>query len=150
MPVWWSRMLQDLHFRDHLKCRWHELRQNILSDTAITNWIDTTAAYLNEAQTRNFIIWPILGIYVWPNPSPIPATYAGEITSLKNWIIARLNFLDSYMPGNLSSCLLTGIPGDPYNFSFSIYPNPATNQLTVMSSEFGEKIGRVEIYNVVG
>jgi subtilisin-like proprotein convertase family protein len=148
LPTWWNRMFQDPLFRDHLKCRWNELRQNVLSDAAIMNWIDTTASYLNDGQTRNFITWPILGIYVWPNPVPIPSTYAGEITQLKNWILARLNWLDNYMPGNLN-CIITGTEGSAADkSSFSIFPNPATNEFTVY--DLRSTISKVEILDVLG
>ena len=54
---------------------------------------DSLAGMLSEAQARNFDRWPILGTYVWPNPSPIPTTYAGEILELKAFISARWQWL---------------------------------------------------------
>lgn len=145
VPAWWNRMLQDTLFKNRLKCRWNELRSNVLSDTALTNWIDTTAAFLDESQTRNFIQRPVLGVYVWPNPNPIPATYAGEITALKNWIVSRMNWLDNNMPG---TCLTTGMDENEYNYSMEIFPNPASHQLTV--SVTTDVINKVEIISAPG
>jgi hypothetical protein len=77
-----------------LACRWDLLRQTTLSLPAVYGKIDSMAALVNESQTRNFDFWPILGVYVWPNPGALPETYAGEILKLKLWIAGRINWLD--------------------------------------------------------
>ncbi|TAH44351.1 MAG: T9SS type A sorting domain-containing protein [Bacteroidetes bacterium] len=99
-PFWWQRMLQDSNYANQMKCRWIEYRSGILSTAHIHGIIDSIALVLNESKDWNFTAWPILGTYVWPNPSPYPSTYAGEITNLKNWISARLSYMDSNLPGN--------------------------------------------------
>ncbi len=105
-PFWWQRMLQDSNYANQLKCRWLEFRSNILSNLHINGIIDSIASTLDESKDWNFTAWPILGTYVWPNPSPYPSTYAGEISNLKNWITARLTYMDSNLPGNCN-CALT-------------------------------------------
>lgn len=102
VPFWWAKLLQDTTFKNNLKCRYTHLRQNILSNAAIFSLIDSTAAKLNEAQSRHFEKWPILGVYTWPNPTPYASTYQGEITAIKNWIQNRLNWVDANMGGNLN------------------------------------------------
>ncbi len=99
VPFWWARFMQDTSFTSNLKCRWNELRQGVFSNASINAYIDTTKAYLNEAQARHFVQWPILGVYTWPNPSPYPSSYSGEITALKTWITNRLTWMDANMPG---------------------------------------------------
>lgn len=94
IPFWWQRFRQDTLFNKRLYCRWSELRQSFLHTDSLRNRIDTIAAYLNEGQERNFTEWPILGTYVWPNPSPIPTTYLGEIAKLKQWVTDRLGWMD--------------------------------------------------------
>ena len=106
IPFWWQRLLEDPVYVDHLNCRWQYLRENQLSEPSIHTFIDSIAGLLEEPQQRNFEAWPILGIYVWPNPWPYPATYAEEITSLKSWISARLSWLDANMPGSCSTTIL--------------------------------------------
>ena len=74
--------------------------------------VDAIAAYLGQAQAREFEKWPRLGTYVWPNP-PIyanPTTYAGIISAKKSWIAGRFNWIDSQYP------VPPGIqvPADPY------------------------------------
>ena len=99
-PFWWQRMLQDSNYANQMKCRWIEYRAGVLSTAHIHGIIDSIALTLDESKDWNFTAWPILGTYVWPNPSPYPSSYAGEITNLKNWISARLSYMDSNLPGN--------------------------------------------------
>lgn len=139
--------MQDTLFQNRLKCRWSYLRANVLSDAAITNWIDTTALYLDEGQIRNFTQWPILGVYVWPNPNPIPANYAGEITQFKNWVIARTAWLDANIPGN---CLSVGTSESENNSSFGVFPNPNNGSFTVALLRAGGGIEKIEVMDMIG
>jgi subtilisin-like proprotein convertase family protein len=100
VPAWWPRMLTDSNFTNQLKCRWNFLRNGPLSISHLNSVIDSVAGYLNESQAWNFTVWPILGVYVWPNVSPYPSTYAGEIANLKQWLGTRIQWLDANMPGN--------------------------------------------------
>ena len=102
VPFWWAKLITDTVFKSSLKCRWIELRQSTMSNASIFGYIDSTATYINEAQQRHFQKWPILGVYVWPNPSPYPTTYQGEVTALKTWIQNRMTWLDANMPGTYS------------------------------------------------
>ncbi|MFZ4401747.1 MAG: CotH kinase family protein [Bacteroidales bacterium] len=106
VPFWWARLIQDSTFTSGLKCRWTELRQSVLSTQSIFHYIDSIAVKLNEAQVRHFVKWPILGIYVWPNQPPYPTSFAGEITAIKTWIQARINWLDANMTGTLTNPVL--------------------------------------------
>ena len=95
VPFWWSRFRQDSLFNKRLYCRYNELRSSFLHLDSLNGLVDVMAAELNEGQARNFVKWPILGTYVWPNPNPIPANYAGEINKLKQWFSSRLTWMDS-------------------------------------------------------
>jgi len=100
VPFWWNRLMQDTIFKDKLRCHWDYFRKNLLDTTYMFHYIDSIAQYINEGQTRNFKRWPILGVYVWPNPSPLATTYGGEVESLKKWIRQRVGWLDDSIPGN--------------------------------------------------
>jgi hypothetical protein len=95
VPFWWQRFRQDTLFNKRLFCRYTEFRSSVFSDASLNALADSMAAVLAESQARNFERWPILGVYVWPNPGPIPATYAGEITKLKQWFANRMAWLDA-------------------------------------------------------
>ncbi|MGL5889044.1 MAG: CotH kinase family protein [Bacteroidia bacterium] len=127
VPFWWARLVQDTAFTNKVQCRWQELRQTIFSQQYLYNYCDSMALYLNESQHRNFLVWPILGSYVWPNPSPIPANYAGEITELKLWIQQRGTWLDNNLPGN-QNCNLTGI-SQTEMLQVSAFPNPFSSSI---------------------
>lgn len=100
IPAWWQRFMADSNYTNQMKCRWEYLREGPLSDAHLNGVIDSVANYLNESQAWNFTVWPILGVYVWPNVAPYPSTYAGEVANLKQWLGRRLQWLDANIPGN--------------------------------------------------
>ncbi|MCC6699921.1 MAG: CotH kinase family protein, partial [Fluviicola sp.] len=124
IPNWWDKMMQDPWFQDELKCRWTTLRQGMLSEDSLFHFIDSVATYIDDAKDRHFELWPILGIYTWPNPSPLPIDYAGEITALKTWIQLRTQWLDANIPG---TCHL-GLDEISSISHCSVVPNPFESQ----------------------
>lgn len=133
VPFWWQRMLEDTLFANNLRCRWEVLRTNILSNAWFESTIDSVAGLLNESQQRNFTVWPILGVYVWPNPWPYPPTYAAEIESLKNWIYQRLEWMDANLPGNCYS--IDNSYQAVQSPSLRIFPNPADDYVHVVANQ---------------
>lgn len=147
VPFWWGRLLEDTLYANHLNCRWQEARSTFLSFESVNSWIDSLATVLDDAQQRNFLCWPILGVYVWPNPYPYPTTYAGEITSMKSWIAQRLYWLDDHMPG---TCWYTSTGPEPVNSRLLIMPNPAEQYISISGSYPGREGSVVEIYSILG
>ena len=98
-PFWWGRLLEDSAYTDSLRCRWESLRTNALDTVRLDAWCDSMASGLAIGQQQNFTIWRTLGYYVWPNPLPVPETYAGEIQELKDWMHGRWLWLDQNIPG---------------------------------------------------
>jgi subtilisin-like proprotein convertase family protein len=148
VPFWWARLLQDPQYASHLKCQWLTLRQTVLSDQYFFKFIDSIALQLDEAQTRNFYKWPILGTYVWPNPSPIPTTYSGEIYSLKSWISLRLNWIDTHLPG---TCYTVGQKELTEKLpELEVFPNPATVSLSISSEQSATGKVKLEIVSQSG
>ncbi len=92
-PFWWKKFLADPVFMNRAARRWHELRQNILSTGTLLTFIDSCVVELQEAQARNYLRWPILGTYVWPNWY-IGQTYQDEINFLKTWLQNRINWMN--------------------------------------------------------
>jgi len=129
VPFWWSRLLMDPLYTSHLKCRWQFLRQNMLSNAWFDNYLDSISGRLNEAQQRNFLTWPILGIYVWPNPWPYAPTYEGEVSGLKTWLHNRLAWLDANMPGTCNTTSTINLT-DADHF-IHVYPNPVDDVLKI-------------------
>jgi hypothetical protein len=129
IPFWWDRLLQDTAFQNKLKCRWEELKMTALSVSYLNYYTDSLETYLTEGAGRNFVTWPILGTYVWPNPWPVPTTFAGEVDELQTWISSRWNWMDQNMPGTLSGCNISGISEESQWQSVGVYPNPFTNEI---------------------
>lgn len=121
IPFWWNKLMTDTAFEGNLRCRWKDLRQTTLSLDRLFAVIDSVATLVNEGQQRHFTKWPILGQYVWPNASPIPTSYSGEITALKDWLRNRLGWIDGNLP-NIGYCADYADIGA--TTSISIYPNP--------------------------
>ena len=87
--LWISRMFEDPYFQALVEERF-DYYYNSLG--YFNQFIDDTSSYLNSAQEFNYGIWQSLGVYVWPNPVYYD-TYEEEITHLKQWLSARLNWL---------------------------------------------------------
>lgn len=144
-PVWWLRMLEDPWFQDELKCRWTTLRQTFLSNDSLYAQIDSIAQYIDTAKDRHFDQWELLGIYTWPNPSPIPADYPGEIAALKSWVLDRATWLDDHMPG---TCHLGMIEQEIA--SLSVYPNPFSEVLNVSWFSAGISHAQIRLFDLNG
>lgn len=96
-PFWWDKMLADTLFTQTLQCRWQQLRMGVLHLDSLYQFIDQNANLLTHAQQRNFKKYPIWGRYVWPNPMPLANSYEQEISYLKEWIAARLTWIDTQL-----------------------------------------------------
>lgn len=146
VPFWWGKLLTDTIFTKTLRCRWDDLRMTTLSDNYLMNYIDAVADTLDGAQQRNFIQWPILGYWVWPNPYPLAQTYEEEVEALKSWILLRLDWLDENIPGECNSMVSPEItiPG------ISIYPNPARDILFIEFNKAYQKDITVDLTDPSG
>ena len=144
---WYVRLMQDVNFRNKLRCRWDNLRTTFLSETALNNYIDTTALYLNEAQARHFVKWENLGVNTGaPEVDADPNTFQGEITKFKNWISLRIAWLDANIPENSSGCNL-GL--HEKNIDLKLFPNPVKNKLYFQNNS-DININSVSIFDTTG
>ncbi len=147
ISFWWKRFLIDTQYKNHLRCRWLTLRSTVLDTAYIFGYIDSVAAVLDQAKDRHFNVWPILGTYVWPNPSPLANTYAEEIAHTKQWIIGRLAWMDANVPG---VCNPAGVDEFDKNSAFILYPNPATYTVKVNLFYNFKSTATIKIYDVLG
>lgn len=93
---WWNRLFEDPEFSLQYADRWHALRRSQFQTQALIDDIDEIATLLVESQQRNYVKWPILGVYVWPNWF-IGLTYEEEVEWMKQWLQARLNWMDEQL-----------------------------------------------------
>ncbi len=147
VPFWWARLLQDPAFTAALQCRWTALRRSTLHADTLNRFLDANALRLNEAQGRHFQAWPILGVYTWPNPTPIPASYPAEIAALKQWMQQRLAWLDANMPG---LCATTALPLASSAPVGEVYPNPFEQEILFKTTLPASAPVRAEFRNALG
>jgi subtilisin-like proprotein convertase family protein len=137
-PFWWSKMWTDPVFRKQVACRWKSLRVDVLSNDSILAFIDDRAAIIDQAQTRNFTVWNNLG----------GSTYADHINSLKNFMVARLAWIDNALAAENVALPAVYIPADTVvcegtlfdaafngnQYSYNWMPGPDTSFVTLLSS----------------
>jgi hypothetical protein len=141
--IWWQRFLQDSSFCRLLIDKWKFYRNNSLRTERIMNIIDSLAIVLEEAQTRNFKQWDILGTYIWPN-SYIGATYRDEVLYLKDWLKNRISWMDDYFEHYFD------LPALPDSTSLKIYPNPFTDFFVIEFELISESNVSLKIIDVTG
>src|ERR1043166_5225877 len=91
--LWFGRLFEDPDFDQRYIDRWGSLRTNVFAASNICARVDEWAGLLEEAQARNFKRWPILGRNVHPNWF-VGHTYEEEIEWMKQWIRARIAWID--------------------------------------------------------
>ena len=144
IPFWWYRIWDDTTFQIAFNQRWQELRQTVFSDENIMNKIDSATSLISEAQSRNFIRWPILDQYVWPNAF-VGGSYDNELNYLRGWILERLSWMDGQVLMGTESKDITGI----YRLN-NAYPNPFNPVTTVNFSIPSSDFVNVKIYDIKG
>jgi CotH kinase protein len=93
-PFWWKKILGDEDFFDQLVARWGDLREGALGRSNVFTLIDSWATLLEEAQVRNYERWPDGLDQQGSEPVAYP-TYAGEVKEFKDFLDARLDWIDA-------------------------------------------------------
>ncbi|MDR1860233.1 MAG: CotH kinase family protein [Bacteroidales bacterium] len=89
------RILTDSDINTQLSAVWKRYRTNgRISTTALTAVVDSCAALLEQSQQLNFMRWQIMGQKVHENPV-VHGSYAAEVENVRNYILKRLEWLDS-------------------------------------------------------
>lgn len=90
-------LCRDEDFTEAIITRYEELRQGVLSEEYLMNYIDQTIAYLEPAIKRNFDTW---GYSFLPEQNLLRgegreiSSYDEAITQLKDFLIERGNWMD--------------------------------------------------------
>lgn len=146
LPFYWPMLLQDSAYDIHLYRRWTALRRGVLNEQNLHLIIDSLVNHMGEAVMRNFQKWPVLGTYIWPNLY-VGGTYPNEIKYLKDWISARLKYLDVVF---LQLTLPKYYP--ERFFPPIVYPNPALANQPITFKYYVHDYDRIrlEIYDFTG
>jgi hypothetical protein len=125
-PFWWSLIWSDENFRWSVQQRWYELRQNMLSNSAVNTVIDSLQDHIGVAADRNFERWSTLGEYVWPNYF-IGETYEEEVEYLRDWIMTRMEWMDNELLATHGNTYLV-----PEAFALNpVFPNPFNRSASI-------------------
>jgi len=145
IPYWWCTIWSDQSFRWSVQQRWNSLRNNFLSNASVNSLIDSLQSHIGEAADRNFERWPTLGQYVWPNYY-IGQTYQDEIDYLRNWIITRMEWMDSELLSiQTEMCLI------PEQFSMNpLYPNPFNRSVSIRYDIPLDSKIKLNVFNING
>ena len=134
---WWSKLMTDTKFLADLKCRYTHYRYggDVLDTAHIFMIVDSFANELTQmnATNRNFAKYPIFGTSLINEPTPMSATYAEEVEAIKTFTRARIAWLDAQWLD--SGCIPVGVKSHAKNDAIKIYPNPATDLLTIESEK---------------
>lgn len=158
-PFWWHSFLNDITFLPAMKCRWEELRESIFSEEYINDFLEEHKLLLAESQARNFTKFPILGQYIWPNPSFFEnaSSHSIAIDIMKDWLNSRIEWLDNNLPGFAVGCDKFDDPNYEVMMdvslseldrkSIKIFPNPTADYVQISSKNI---IGEIEILDLFG
>ncbi|MEG2678726.1 MAG: CotH kinase family protein [Oscillospiraceae bacterium] len=98
---WFWMMIKEETFIDSVISRYHSLRQGILSDEEMIQYIEDTRDYLGSAVDRNFAVWGYsfdpenLDDYNKLRPlSQNPRSYDQAVEQMENTLLSRLHWLD--------------------------------------------------------
>ncbi len=144
-PFWWTGIMADTAFTRVLRCRWNDLRENQWTNPRITEVADSLVQVLGGAIARNFERWPVLGQYVWPNYY-VAATHSDEIAWMENWLISRLYYIDTHLPGRCGG----QEPPVEIDFAAEVFPNPMVNELKVKVVSQRNLNIRIQLFNIGG
>lgn len=147
VPFWWDNFSADTLFQANLLCRWQAMRQSVFSEQHLYHLIDSVAALTAEARQRHFAKWPVLGVYVWPNPQPIATTYQEEIAQLKTWLYYRLGWIDAHLT-NIGKCKVA--PPVPVKNEIKIAPNPVEAIASISISSVAQRALNITVYDISG
>lgn len=147
------RIFEDTSIVHLFQARWHELRNNILSNESIFSMIDEMVTTFRPNIDKNYYVWPIIDKIPWSNASQYPVTsYEDEISKLKSFIADRTKWIDEnigkiYYPPVIISEINEN---ETKLFNCSFFPNPFEHNIVMeMISDNGGNI-RIELYNMIG
>ena len=104
--TWFNMLVKDEHFVNRVIERYRTLRQGVLSEEYLDQYIDDVVAFLGPAIDRNFEVWG----YSFSEYQPLypaqrnPADYQAAVQQLKDFIHERGQWMDENIDILLQYC----------------------------------------------
>jgi hypothetical protein len=147
-------LLTDTSFVKDLRCLYTDYRKpgNVLDTAKIFFNIDSINTRLNAqgAVARNFTQWPIWGVPIVNEPTPMAANYAEEVANLKQFIRKRIIWLDSKWILNTGCPAPLAVSDIDLTNQFAIYPNPVNDIVNISFSGKSKNSFNVAVYSIQG
>ncbi|MBN1599818.1 MAG: CotH kinase family protein [Bacteroidales bacterium] len=128
-----TRLFQDPSLVEAFANRWFELREQYLHTDSLISKLDMMVSTYQEAIDRNYEVWPVIdeGLFF---PAYEVYTYEEEINYIKNWLLARLDWIDNniyniYYPVTSTDDVIIS-EGGTLN-QINVFPNPFQNELNL-------------------
>ena len=125
--LWIQQMYKDSWFVKEVIDRWHTLIDEGIEEY-ILDYINNTEELLDASQQQNFDKWDILGKKVYRNQFWFP-TYAEEIGFLRNYVMDRIEFLNSEFSYNN----MPSQPFEPEDYYYRIFNKRTNNSIDVQN-----------------
>lgn len=153
-PFWWAKLNNDTAFMRELKCTYTNYRKpgQPLDTVKIFYLIDSMAATLiaQGAVLRNFNQWPIWGVPLVNEPTPMAATYGQEIANFKSFIRNRLAWLDSRWTLSSGCGFPNAVANNNIEQLISVYPIPTQHEVNIVLSDYKARSLHVALCNLQG
>jgi hypothetical protein len=149
VPFYWQKMVNDPFFVGELRNIYFKERESggVFDITRVHREIDEMANEIRDAQKRNFQKWPILGVYIWPNPRPVATSWELEVLELKNWVAARLLWLDQNLPREF---VITANEFENNQFQVTAFPNPFVDKIYLNLKSPAATLSKITLTDVLG
>ncbi len=148
VPFWWERMLSDSAFVRELGQEYSFQRKfGALQNDRLNKHIDTLTNILREPIVRNFQKWPILGTFVWPQPTPYASTWEQEVKELRDFLTQRLQWLDNNIQTNFA---ITANEPNLDEIHINAFPNPFLERININIQSLFEEKAKIRLTDNLG
>ena len=131
-PAWWAKLKATPQFADAVNCRWKELTSSVWHRDSLIDFIHANENLLSPIAGRNHARWPLIGGYNPASVKYVASTYGGDVQLVEDWLMNRMDWLDSNMIG--APCNLSTTDRN-IGSALNIHPNPSTGVFTIKSSD---------------
>lgn len=147
-----TKLFQDEALVDLFQERWYAAREGCFHTDSLFAYIDSTVAVLDIPQRRNYQVWPVIDKDLF-YPNYRSMSYEEEIWNIKNWMTARLDWIDNNIGNIYYPVVMPESTPDTIEdlyFRYDLYPNPFSSELILDVNVAEETEMGIELFDVTG